>query len=95
MRGCITATSNCTLALSEFFYDGSGIDVRLSGAPSIAQLCAGRPLGPQRYRPGNPWDNANLTVTLPAGTTLDEVSALWVWCVAVGVSFGDGVLVAP
>ncbi len=95
VRGRITATSNCTLTLSEFFYDGNGIDVRLVGAPTLAQLGGGLALGPQLYRPGTPWENATLTIALPAGTTLDEVSALSVWCVAVGVSFGDGVLRAP
>lgn len=95
VRGRITATSDCTLTVSGFDYDGNGIDVRLYGAPSIAQLASGVALGPQLYRPGNPWTNATLTVELPAGKTLDDVSALSVWCVAVGVSFGDGTLRAP
>lgn len=95
VQGRITATSDCTLQLTNFSYDGNGIDVRLYGAPSIAQLGAGSALGPQLYRPGNPWVNANLTVALPPGKTLDDVVALSVWCVAVGVSFGDGTLQPP
>ncbi len=95
VQGRITATSNCTLQLTNFSYDGNGIDVRMYGAPSIAQLGTGIVLGPQLYRPGNPWTNASLVLELPAGKTLDDVSALSVWCVAVGVSFGDGTLHAP
>jgi hypothetical protein len=29
-------------------------------------------------------------ITLPSGRSLDEVDGLSVWCVPVGVSFGDG-----
>jgi len=95
VQGRLTATNNCTLELTNFSYDGNGIDVRLYGAPSIAQLTSGTALGPQLYRPGRPWTNASLTIELPAGKTLDDVSALSVWCIAVGVSFGDGTLHAP
>lgn len=95
VKGRITATDNCTLQLTNFSYDGNGIDVRLYGAPSIAQLGTGIELGPQLYRPGNPWTNASLTIQIPSGKTLDDVAALSVWCVAVGISFGDGTLHAP
>jgi mono/diheme cytochrome c family protein len=90
VRGTATIVDNCTIELSQFNYDGRGIVVQAytgndgnffgAGARAISADLVG-----PRY------SNANLRFTLPDTITLDDFNSLSIWCVAVGVSFGDGI----
>ncbi|MBL8954098.1 MAG: DM13 domain-containing protein [Myxococcaceae bacterium] len=94
VRGRATITDDCTVTLSDFHYDGNGIDVRLYGG--IARdFVNGFPIGGQLYRPGQPYVNVTLPMRLPEGKTLDELDSVSVWCVAARHNFGDGVFRAP
>lgn len=87
--GVATIIDNCTVELSQFTYDGGGIVVQAytgvdgnffgAGAHAISTDLVG-----PRY------NNATLTFTLPDGVSLDDFNSLSIWCVEVGVSFGDG-----
>jgi len=94
VRGRATITDDCTVTLSDFHYDGNGIDVRLYGA--IAKDFAnGFPIGGQLYRPGQPYVNVTLPMRLPRGKSLNDLDSVSVWCVAARHNFGDGVFRAP
>lgn len=90
VRGRVTMTDACTLTLSEFHYDGQGIDVRLYGASAGQGFAQGAGLGPQLYRPQQPWVNETLTIELPATVTLEQLDRVSVWCIAASVDFGSG-----
>ncbi len=94
VSGRATFTDDCTVTLTNFHYDGNGIDVRLYGA--IARdFTHGFPIGGQLYRPGRPYENVTLDMRLPAGKTLDDLDSVSVWCVAARHNFGDGLFRAP
>jgi hypothetical protein len=80
---------DCTIRISGFEFDGNGIDVRIyagrggdySSGFGLSENLVNFPVG---------YSGETLWLTLPDGTTLDVVDGLSVWCVPVGVSFGDG-----
>ncbi|PCJ22336.1 MAG: hypothetical protein COA96_14800 [SAR86 cluster bacterium] len=90
VSGTATIIDDCTIELSNFNFDGGGIDV---------QIYAGSNL---QFQPnqggfsllggllGTRYTNATLTITIPEGVSLNDFDSLSVWCVPVGVSFGDG-----
>jgi len=83
---------DCTLELSEFSYDGNGIDVRVYGSKN-SNFKPGFSIGPDLF--GRRFSNETLRVQLPAGKTLDDLDFVSIWCVAVGANFGSGPFVAP
>lgn len=90
VSGIATIVDNCTIELSEFNYDGRGIVVQAytgnngnffgAGARAISADLVG-----PRY------SNDTLRFTLPATVSLDDFNSFSIWCVRVGVSFGDGI----
>jgi Electron transfer DM13 len=94
VKGRITVTDNCTLTVTNFSYDGRGLDVLFYGALSTTTFSTGFAIGPQLLR-SQPYVNETLVIKLPADRTLDSLTSLSVWCVDVGVSFGHGSLRAP
>lgn len=91
-RGVATLTDDCTVTLTQFSYDGGGIDVRVRGgiAPRWA---AGFKMGPQLL--GTVRNNDTLAVNLPAGKTLDDLDGISIWCETASTSFADGQFAAP
>lgn len=86
VAGTLEVVDDCTLQVTGFRYDGGGIDVRLYGgtAGNYRQ-------GPVLTRNflGTSFTGQTALVRLPQGVTLDQFDGVSVWCVAVGVSFGD------
>ncbi|MFT5484823.1 MAG: hypothetical protein ACI9GW_003491, partial [Halieaceae bacterium] len=90
VSGTVTAVDNCTLELTNFIYDGRGIVVQAytgqdgnffgDGVHAISANL----VGPS-------YNDATLRFSLPTGVSLDDFNSFSIWCVAVGVSFGDGI----
>lgn len=85
--GSLTVLDDCTLEVRDFTYDGGGPDVA---------FYAGRAgnYGPDAVRlspalDGRVYDGDTVRLTLPEGTTLDDVDNLSVWCFDFSVTFGD------
>ncbi len=89
VEGTATIVDDCTITIEGFNYDGGGIDVQVYAGLN-GDFRNGFSISEDLYRPGEPYVNETLTLTLPAGKSLDDLDGLSVWCVDVGVSFGDG-----
>jgi mono/diheme cytochrome c family protein len=87
VSGFVTMVDDCTLQLTNFSYDGSGIDVRVYGSKS-SSFSPGFIIGPDLV--GQVFTRATLSVTLPAGTTLDDLDWVAIWCVDAKANFGSG-----
>jgi hypothetical protein len=87
VSGFVTMVDDCTLQLTNFSYDGSGIDVRVYGSMS-SSFSPGFIIGPDLV--GQAFTNATLSVTLPAGKTLDDLDWVAIWCVDAKANFGSG-----
>ena len=85
--GTATIVDDCTIVVTGFGYDGTGIDVRFYGGLS-GNYNAGFALSDNLLRAGG-YAGDTLTLRVPAGHTLDDLDGLSLWCVDVGVSFGD------
>jgi mono/diheme cytochrome c family protein len=79
VSGFVKMVDDCTLELSDFSYDGNGIDVRVYGSKN------------QSFRPGislsddlvgKTFSHQTLTIALPQGTTLDSLDWVSIWCAA-------------
>jgi len=86
--GTARIVDDCTIVVEGFGYDGTGIDVRFYGGLG-GDYGGGFAISDDLIRAGG-YDGETLTLTLPGGRTLDEMDGLSLWCVAAGVSFGDG-----
>jgi hypothetical protein len=91
--GTATILDDCTIQVTGFTYDGTGLDVRFYGALG-SDFDSGFALTEDLIRDGG-YSDETLTITIPEGHTVDEVDSLSLWCVDVSRSFGDGVFVAP
>ena len=87
--GTARVVDDCTIIVEMFGYDGTGIDVRFYGAIG-RNYRGGFAISDDLLLAGG-YDGATMTLTLPSGRTLDDMDSISVWCVAAGVSFGDGV----
>jgi hypothetical protein len=96
VSGTVTIVDEDTLRVDDFTYDGGGLSVNfyLGTEESRPAFAAGLQVGPQLlghlYTGGEP----PLVIDLRAGETLEGWHAVTVWCVDVGVSFGQGTFVA-
>lgn len=91
VEGVATIFDERTIHVSDFNYDGTGISVYfyLGEENSTGSFNSGIAIGPELVRP-MAYNEEHVTVELPMGQSLDGYGAISVWCVAVGVSFGDG-----
>ena len=87
VAGTVTIIDDCTLSFQNFTYDGGGIDVQIYGGTD-QNFSNSLSLSKDIY--GTAYDQSSLTLRLPTGRTLDDFNSLSVWCVDVGISFGDG-----
>ena len=88
MSGTAEIIDDCTIEISDFTYDGTGLDVRIYAGVG-GNYADGFPISPDLLRP-TAYDGESLTLTLPDDKTLDDLDGLSVWCVDVARSFGDG-----
>ena len=70
--------------------NGNGIDIRIY-AGLDGDYTAGFAISDNLYNFPVGYEDTTLTLTLPEDRTLDDVDGVSVWCVTVGVSFGDGI----
>ena len=90
VSGTAKIVDNCTIEISQFSYDGGGLDVRVYGSKD-GNFKTGVNLSPQDIH-GKSYANQTLTLKLPADpvVSLDEVKFISIYCVSVNESFGDG-----
>ena len=89
VSGKARIVDDCTVELTEFTYDGGGINVRIYGGRG-GDYDAGFSMSEADLRRPTPYDGETVYAQLPAGRTLDDLDGVSVWCVAVGFRFGDG-----
>jgi cytochrome c len=92
VSGFVTVVDDCTLELHDFSYDGNGIDVRVYGS-SNETFRPAFTMGPNLV--GRIFTKQTLRVSLPSERSLDDLSWVGIWCVAVGADFGSGPFEAP
>lgn len=92
VSGTATIIDDCTVRIDAFNYDGQGINVRIYGGKNNQYEVSngGFALSGNNLLRNTPYSNESITVTLPAGKTFDDLDGISVWCVPIGVSFGDG-----
>ena len=88
VSGKATIIDDCTIEISEFNYDGGGPEVFFYGAidhqyASENAFAIGQKLNGQVY------ENATITIKLPANKTLDNLNGLSVWCIDFAANFGE------
>lgn len=97
VAGTVTVVDDDTVRVDDFVYDGQGISVffYLGAEESNAAFRNGLSIGPQLVGPAFDGTQPPLLIDLPGGETIDGYHAISVWCVAVGVSFGEGTFLSP
>lgn len=93
VEGVAEILDDCTIRISEFNYDGNGLDVRIY-AGKDGDYAGGFALSDDLLRAGG-YVGETLTVMLPEGTSMSEVDGISVWCVEAGVDFGSGSFAPP
>lgn len=88
VAGTATIVDDCTIRVDDFSFDGGGIDVRAYPAAGGNYVATGFAISENLVGP--PLEDATITWQLPENRSLDDVDGLSIWCVPVGVSFGDG-----
>ena len=89
VTGTATIVDDCTIELTEFGFDGNGIDVRAYAAPGGNYGSQGFAISDNLKNFPVGYDGATLTFDI-SDQNLDDIDGLSIWCVPVGVSFGDG-----
>lgn len=88
VSGNVRIIDDCTIAITEFAYDGAGRRVELYGSIG-GSFTRGVSLSSDLLRPSKPYSNALLFVRLPSSVRLGDLDGLSVWCADVDVSFAD------
>lgn len=93
VAGTVTVIDNCTVELTNFTFDGQGLDVRavLSDSPDFDSY----DILSEDLRADGPYEDAALSLPLREGMTLDGITDFSIWCVPAGASFGDGSFALP
>ena len=94
VNGTATVLDEQTVKIEHFTYDGGGPAVYfyLGTNASYNAFLNGIPIGNQLTRA---YSNETVTVSLPAGQTLEGYNAISVWCAEFKVDFGSGTFSAP
>jgi len=93
VAGTAEILDDCTIAVTDFTYDGTGIDVRFHGGTN-EDYAGGFALSDNLLKSGG-YAGESLVLTLPEGRSLDDLDGISVWCVDVEIDFGSGVFAAP
>ena len=88
VAGTATVVDNCTIHLDSFTFDGQGIDIRVYTG-SNGSFRAGQSISKDLL--GMPFNQGSAILHLPLSVSLDDFDSLSIWCVPIGISFGDGV----
>ncbi len=96
VSGTVSIVDEDTLRVDDFTYDGGGLSVYfyLGVEETQPAFAAGLPVGPQLLGQVYTGSEPPLMIDLPAGQTIQGWNAVTVWCVDVGVSFGQGTFAA-
>lgn len=94
VAGTVEELDTGKLRFTNFTYDGAGIDVRV-WIYRESNPQAGYAIGPDLLRPPPGWVNDTFVVDIPEAFTPDMYDSVSIWCVPVGVSFGDARLSTP
>lgn len=86
--GTAEIIDDCTVVISNFSYDGTGIDVRIYGGQG-GDYDNGFAMTGDLLKAGG-YDGATLVAKLPEGESVDTLDGVSVWCVDVGIDFGSG-----
>ena len=92
VSGFVTMIDDCTLELTQFSYNGDGIEVRVFGS-KVKTFRPGFAIGPDLV--GRRFVKATLRVQLPAGKTLDDLDWVSIWCIKARANFGSGPFLPP
>jgi|GEM_PF-742876 len=95
VAGTAVIIDNCTIELRNFSFDGGGIDVQIYAGNNSQFHPSQGGFSIKSGLVGTAYDNGTLTFTLPDGVTLNDFDSISIWCVPVGVSFGDGQFSSP
>ncbi|MFK7827361.1 MAG: DM13 domain-containing protein [Oligoflexales bacterium] len=87
VSGTATVIDNCTIHFDNFNFDGQGINVRVYTG-SDGDFGSGKIISKDML--GTPFNDGSASLILPEGTSLDDFNSLSIWCVPIGISFGDG-----
>ncbi len=91
VEGIVTVVNDCAVRIDSFGFDGQGIDVRIYGGADL-DFADGFNMSADLKNFPTGYDGDTVIGVLPDGKTLDDLGAISIWCVPVGVSFGDAVL---
>lgn len=96
VSGTAKIVDNCTIAIENFSYDGTGLDrVELYGTP-VDPSTTSNPFeqgySMSRNLKGTVFNNERFVTDLPDDKSLDDLTAVSVWCVEAGADFGSGML---
>lgn len=89
VAGTVEVVDNCTLQISNFTFDGGGIDIRIYTGVN-GNFSSGSTLSVDLL--GTSFSNDTVTVRLPEGITLNDFNSISVWCDPASISFGDTIL---
>ena len=90
ISGTVEVLNDCTIQITNFNFDGGGINVRIFGGVD-GNYDGGIDLNGENLVRRNPYLDETLTLQLPNGVTLDDFNGVSVWCVPIGIDFGSGV----
>lgn len=90
VSGVATIIDDCTIELTQFNFDGGGINVHIYAGNNLQFHPAQGGFSLLGNLLGTRFENATLRITLPNNVSLNQFNSLSVWCVPVGSSFGDG-----
>ncbi len=88
VAGKATIIDDCTIEISQFDYDGGGPEVYFYAAINH-QYSAASAFAVSNRITGTTYSNSTLTLKLPSGKTLDDLTGLSVWCVDFAANFGQ------
>ncbi len=89
VSGLATIVDDCTIEITEFFYDGGGINVHVYAGNELRFHEREGGFSIKSGLLGTAYFGGTLTITLPDDVTLDDFDSISIWCVPVGSSFGD------
>jgi cytochrome c553 len=90
VSGTATIIDDCTVRITNFNFDGQGVNVRIYSGIN-GNYGNGFAFSGNNLVRSNRYVNETLEVTVPEGFSLDSFNGVSVWCVPFTVSFGDGI----
>lgn len=96
VSGTAEIIDDCTIKITNFNYDGQGVDVEFYASSNITEFAKNGgsyySITPNRnfLRQSQPYVNEEVLITLPTGSSLDTLGAISLWCIDFGIDFGSG-----